>query len=72
MTGIKAFSVIRGDERIHPRLREFDNELALDEHGKDFMMITCFFLKGTGQGCVANSKQNLCGDQRGASLCGRL
>ncbi len=38
MTGIKAFPIARGDERIHPRLGKFDHELALDEHGKDFIM----------------------------------
>jgi hypothetical protein len=36
------------------------------------MMIMGFYLKGTRQGCVANSKHDLRGDQRGASLCGRL
>jgi hypothetical protein len=30
MTGIKAFPVSRGDERIYPRLGKFDNELAPD------------------------------------------
>ncbi len=38
MTGIKAFTVSRGDERIHPEPGKFDNEPALDEHGKDFIM----------------------------------
>ncbi len=40
MTGIKAFPVSRGDERIHPRLGKFDHELALDEHGKDLIFRT--------------------------------
>ncbi|GAC1359985.1 MAG: hypothetical protein NVS4B11_37730 [Ktedonobacteraceae bacterium] len=38
MTGIKTFPVSRGDEHIYPGLRKFDNELAFDEHGKDFIM----------------------------------
>jgi hypothetical protein len=38
MTGIKAFPVSRDDERIYPRLGKFDNELAPDEHGKEFIV----------------------------------